>query len=83
MPKNDRDLILWNLLKFLCVKAKLKIVRFGDSNLVTWFSGLTFAVASVHSSGAPNENIVQNHLNIALLNAFQYLNGRYSHSFTP
>lgn len=49
MPKNDRDLILWNLLKFLCVKAKLKIVRFGDSNLVTGFSGLTFAAASVQS----------------------------------
>ena len=27
--------------------------------------------------GALNENIVQNHLNIALLNVFQYLNGRY------
>ena len=25
MPKNDRDLILWHLLKFLCVKAKRKI----------------------------------------------------------
>ena len=27
-------------------------------------------------SGAPNENTVQNHLNIALLNVFEYLNGR-------
>ena len=27
--------------------------------------------------GALNENIVQNHLTIALLNVFQYLNGRY------
>ena len=26
--------------------------------------------------GAPNENIVQNHLNIAVLNVFYYLNGR-------
>ena len=34
-------------------------------------------------SGAPNENIVQNHLNIALLNVFQYLNGRYRHIFIP
>ena len=25
-----------------------------------------------HTSGAPNENIIQNHLNIALLNIFQY-----------
>ena len=32
-------------------------------------------------SGARNENIVQNHLNIALLNVFQYLNGRYRHIF--
>ena len=34
-------------------------------------------------SGAPNEDIVQNHLNIALLNVFQYLNGRYRHIFIP
>ena len=26
-----------------------------------------------HMPGAPNENIVQNHLNIALLNVFKYL----------
>ena len=34
-------------------------------------------------SGAHNENIVQNHLNIELLNVFQYLNGRYRHIFSP
>ena len=34
------------------------------------------------SGGAPNGNIVQNHL-IALLNAFQYLNGRYRYIFIP
>ena len=34
-------------------------------------------------SGAANENIVQNHLNIALLNVFQYFNGRYRHIFIP
>ena len=34
--------------------------------------------------GAPNENIVQNHLNIiALLNIFKYLNGKYRHIFIP
>ena len=33
--------------------------------------------------GAPNENIIQNHLNIALLNALWYLNGRYRHFFIP
>ena len=27
-------------------------------------------------TGAPNENIVQNHINIALLNVLEYLNGR-------
>ena len=33
---------------------------------------------------APNENAVQNHLNIALLNVFYYLNCRYSYiSFYP
>ena len=36
-----------------------------------------------HASGAPNENIVQNNLNIALLNAFWYLNGRNRHIFIP
>ena len=36
-----------------------------------------------YSAGAPNENIVQNHLNIALLNLFWYLNGRYRHIFIP
>ena len=34
-------------------------------------------------TGAPNENIAQNHLNIELLNVFQYLNGRYRHIFSP
>ena len=34
-------------------------------------------------SGAPNENVVQNHLNIALLNVFLYLNGGYRHIFIP
>ena len=33
--------------------------------------------------GAPNENIVQNHLHRALLNVFWYLNGRYRHIFIP
>ena len=30
---------------------------------------------TVHYSGAPNENIVQNRLNIALLNVIYFLNG--------
>ena len=34
-------------------------------------------------SGAPNENIAQNHLNIALLNVFWYLNSKYRHIFIP
>ena len=36
-----------------------------------------------HVSGAPNDNIVQNRFNVALLNVFQYLNGRYRHIFIP
>ena len=28
------------------------------------------SIASKHVTGAPNENIVQNHLNVALLNVF-------------
>ena len=42
----------------------------------------TFVAAS-GASGAPNENIVQNHLNLALLNVFKFLNGRYRHIFIP
>ena len=49
-------------------------------------SNLIFKSSKIHKiyfSGAPNENTVQNHLNIALLNAFQYFNGRYRHIFIP
>ena len=45
------------------------------SNVTTKRSVLYFVVKRF-ISGAPNENIVQNHLNIELLNVFQYLNGR-------
>ena len=34
-------------------------------------------------TGAPNETIVQNHLNIPFLNVVWYLNGRYRHIFIP
>ena len=34
-------------------------------------------------SGAPKENIVQNHFNITLLNVFYYLDSRYRHTFIP
>ena len=45
---------------------------------------LTNSCSSSYSLwGAPNENIVQNHLNIALLNVFLYLNGRYRQIFIP
>ena len=33
------------------------------------------------SAGGSNKNIIQNHLNIALINVFSYLNGRYRHTF--
>ena len=42
-----------------------------------------FYKGNTPQSGAPNENIVQNHLNILLLNVFQYLNGIYKHIFIP
>ena len=35
------------------------------------------------NTGTPNENIVQNHLNIALSNVFYHLNDRYRHIFIP
>ena len=34
-------------------------------------------------AGASSENIVQKHLNMALLNVFYYFNGRYRHIFIP
>ena len=37
----------------------------------------------IKGAGAPNENIVQNRLNIALLNVFYYLNGGFEHIFIP
>ena len=40
-------------------------------------------IISLVLTGAPNENIVQNHLNIALSNVFYYLNGTYRPFFTP
>ena len=36
-----------------------------------------------YKTGAPNENIAQSHLDIALLNVFWNLNGRYRHIFMP
>ena len=41
------------------------------------------SLAALEYSGAPNEKIIQNHLNIALLNVFYYLNGRYKHILSP
>ena len=35
------------------------------------------------TSGAPNENTVQNHLKITLSNVFQYSNSRYRNIFIP
>ena len=44
---------------------------------------MVIKLSGVQFARAPNENIVQNHLNIALLNVFYYLNGRYKHIFIP
>ena len=43
----------------------------------------TICAITEDETGAPNENIVQNHLNIALLNILKYLNGRCGHIFIP
>ena len=37
---------------------------------VTYWAEASLAAIKVDQTGAPNENIVQNHLNIALLNVF-------------
>ena len=47
------------------------------------FHSVLIKTGGVYTSGAPNKNIVQNHLNIALLNVFKYLDGRYRHIFIP
>ena len=39
-------------------------------NCLQWPKKCDFEMNAVLESGAPNENIVQNHLNIALLNVF-------------
>ena len=44
---------------------------------------MVIELSGVQFAGAPNENIVQNHLNMALSNVFYYLNGRYKHIFIP
>ena len=48
-----------------------------------FISYFEFVIYADDITGAPNENKVQNHLNIALLNVFWYLNGRYRHTFIP
>ena len=44
------------------------LLAFGFSNVK--YKGTTFFMILKSKSGAPNENVVQNHLNIALLNVF-------------
>ena len=63
-----------NLRKFLLENQMVRTIPFGKLH-----EQKTWAVIS----GAPNENIVQNHLNMALLNVFYYLNGRYKYIFSP
>ena len=48
-----------------------------------YLPGIVTSSSTPNITGAPNENIVQNHLNIALLNVFQYLNSGYRHIFIP
>ena len=49
----------------------------------SWDWDRDMAVLRALSSGAPNENIVQNHFNTTLLKVFQYLNDRCKHIFIP
>ena len=54
------------------MRKRININKYRDycENKHTQNSGELLRSVYFHESGAPNENIVQNHLNIALLNVF-------------
>ena len=54
-----------------------------ECTAVSYVAGEGVELTVHKETGEPKENIVQNHLNIALLNVYQYLNGRYRHIFIP
>ena len=58
--------------------------RFADCHRHCGCLILSFALLiAQQTTEAPNENMAQNHLKIALLNVFQYLNGRHRHNSIP
>ena len=59
------------------LRRKLKKLAFPSEKRINHTSSHSI----LKEAGAPNESILQNHLNIALLNV--YLNGRYMHVFIP
>ena len=76
----------WFLLLILSTKSYIlmnskQILLFSQALLYDYH--IVLFVSLFNITGAPNENMVQNHLNIALLNIFYYLNGRYRHIFIP
>ena len=80
---------LCNMLRHLDVSADtavdfpMEVAIFGAYDKLARVHHPSFARQQSHHPGAPNENMVQNHENIALLNVFWYLNGRYRHIFIP
>ena len=48
--------------------SKIAIKEFSTKRLFFVLLGLYFEYTHTENTGAPNENIVQNHINIALLN---------------
>ena len=68
--KRDRFPNAFRIGKNTHIPPRVKIIK------NSWF-------AFIDLTGAPNENIVQNHSNIELLNVLKYLNGRYRHIFIP
>ena len=63
------------------LNASTKERRHRNQNIKRTSTGTSSSSRKIETPGAPNENIVQNHFNIALLNIFWYLNGRYRHIF--
>ena len=69
--------------KSLVQSLVLSKLNFNDSVTDPLSAYLQKRVQRVQNAGAPNENIVENHLNITLLNVFDYLNVKYRHIFIP
>ena len=69
--------------KYLSQESERTLVHAFIIGRIDYYNSLLLGLPSVHLLGAPNENIVQNHLNMALLNVFKHLNDRRRHIFIP